>query len=66
MTRKIVIGLLATTLSLAAVTGTYYWFCGPSKPVQTTTREKEETDAAARYFRAQPRHWKFLMLQQQH
>jgi hypothetical protein len=67
MTRKMVIGLLALTLSATGLTGMRSgWFCA-AKPAlsSTTTRDKEAAEAAARHCRCQPRHWRFLMLQQQ-
>lgn len=68
MTRKMVISLLAIALSATSLTAMYGgWFSRAPKSSHScsTTRAKEEAEAAARHCRAQPRHWRFLMLQQQ-
>lgn len=69
MTRMmIIIGLVSMVVSITSLVGVRCgWFWKTPKPTvaASTTRTKEEADAAARHCRCQPRHWRYLMLQQQ-
>ena len=66
MTRKLVISLVALTLSVTGVTTTRWLCCSDRPAAHATTKEKEAAEAAARHAQCQPRHWRYLMLQQQH
>ena len=71
MTKKMIFGLMSLALTLTGVTGVTGAYCGwfrtEVKPVvsSSSSGDKEAIEAAARHCRCQPRHWRYLMLQQQ-
>ena len=64
MTRKLIIGLMSLTMSVSGLTGAYCWFRKAETTAASCVTTNEKEDAAARHARNQPRHWRFLMLQQ--
>jgi hypothetical protein len=64
-----VISLLAMAVSVTGVTGVHRgWFHRAEKPTLSSSADKQTADAdaaaAARHVAGQPRHWRYLMLQQ--